>query len=294
MHHHKTVSVILPCFNEEDSIGELVKQIRSHSSVDEVWVVDDGSTDKTAERAEAAGAKVARHPYNLGNGAAVKTGVRRATGEIVVLMDGDGQHHPEEIPKLLEPLTEFEMVVGARTHESDVSRFRTFGNVCMTWVANYLSGTKIQDLTSGFRAIRREVLCEFLHLFPNKYSYPTTITLSLLKSGYAVKYVSLNSIQRRRKGKSHIQPFGDGLRFLLIIVRIVMLFDPLKIFMPASLFLIALGAGFTVFDLLRYGGLQESAVLTLLIGIFVFFFGFLADQNAHIRRELKSSSRTAE
>ena len=280
------LTVIIPAYNEEETIGEVVGKTRTLSKDYEILVVDDGSTDGTALMAREAGAKVISHPYNIGNGAAVKTGVRHASSDFLLMMDGDGQHDAKEIPKLMEYLGEYDMVVGARISKSDVSSFRTFGNRLLNRVANVLAERKIPDLTSGFRAIKKEKMEEFLHLLPNKYSYPTTITLAMMKSGYFAKYVPLDSIQRRKSGKSHIKPFRDGFRFLLIITRVIMLFDPLKVFVPASLALLFIGVTLAIVNLIVAGGIQGSSVLTILTSIFIFFFGFLADQSARIRREL--------
>lgn len=281
------ISVIIPAFNEEKSLPDVLLKLKGLEGIDEIIVVDDGSQDNTAQIAEELGTRVISHPYNIGNGAAVKTGVRNAAGDILVFLDADGQHNPEDIPKLLAHIDKFDMVVGARTKESKVSRFRSFGNFWLIKVANYLSGMKIPDLTSGFRIIKKERMLEFLHILPNKYSYPTTITLALLQSGYWVKYVPLSMIRKRQKGKSGIKPFRDGLRFILIIMRIIMLFSPQKIFLPASLLMFLGGIFLIGYNIVKTGGIQESTILLMIAGIFTFFFGLLADQMAHIRREIQ-------
>lgn len=280
------VSVILPAFNEEKSIERLIKEIKSINDNFEVIVVDDGSTDATYEVAQKAGAVVIRHPYNIGNGAAIKSGVRAAKGDLVVLMDADGQHPASDIEKLLNAMDGFDMVVGARTARSDLSGYRTFGNKALTKVAEFLSGHRIPDLTSGFRAIRKEKLEEFLHLFPNRYSYPTTITLAMLKSGYFVKYLPLDSIGRRKEGKSKLQPIRDGLRFINIILRIVMLFEPQKIFLPASIIFFIIGCLLSIHSIIVSGKIIQSSALFIMIASFIFFFGLIAEQIAAIRREL--------
>ncbi len=280
------VSVILPACNEEKSIGRLIKEIKAINADFEVIVVDDGSSDNTSEAAKSHGAIVIRHPYNIGNGAAVKSGVRYAKGDVVILMDADGQHLAGDIPKLLNAMDGFDMVVGARTALSDLSGYRTLGNKILTKVAEFLSGHRIPDLTSGFRAIRKEKLEEFLHLFPNRYSYPTTITLAMLKSGYFVKYLPLDSIGRRKEGESKLQPIRDGLRFIHIILRIIMLFDPQKIFIPASVFFFIIGCIIGVHSLIVSGKIIQSAALFIVISTFIFFFGLIAEQIAAIRREL--------
>ena len=281
------ISIIIPAFNEEKSLPDVLLKLKGLEEIDEIIVVDDGSQDNTAQIAEELGARVISHPYNIGNGAAVKTGVRNANGDILVFMDADGQHNPDDIPKLLAHADKFDMVVGARTKESKVSRFRSFGNFWLIKVANYLSGMKIPDLTSGFRAIKRDRMLEFLHILPNKYSYPTTITLALIQAGYWVKYVPLSTIQKRQEGKSSVKPFRDGLRFILIIMRIIMLFNPQKIFLPASFFMFLGGIFLIGYNIIQTGSIQESTILLMIVGTFTFFFGLLADQMAHIRREIQ-------
>ena len=280
------LSVIIPACNERESIGDIVRRVKAVLDQAEVIVVDDGSTDGTGEEAASAGARVISHPYNIGNGAAVKTGVRHASGEVLVLLDGDGQHPPEDIPQLLAEMDRYDMVIGARNRDSNVSAFRSLGNWGLILVANYLTGTKIPDLTSGFRAIKRERMREFLHLLPNTFSYPATITIALLKSGYPVQWVPLSSIQKRQRGKSKIEPWRDGLRFINIMLRIIMLFDPQRIFLPASALFLVVGCGLVGYNLIVSGGIQESSMLLIIVGVFTFFFGLLADQVAHIRREL--------
>lgn len=281
------VSVVIPAYNEERSIAEIVRRLRAVDDSFEIIVVDDGSSDATAALAAEAGAQVVAHPYNIGNGAAVKTGVRQASGDVVVLMDADGQHDPSDIPTLLADIGPYDMVVGARTKESEVSAFRAFGNWGLVQVANYLAGMRIPDLTSGFRSIKRERMVEFLHLLPNTFSYPTTITLALLKSGYPVKWVPLKSIKKREQGESKIKPIRDGLRFVNIMLRVVMLFDPQKVFLPASGLLLVAGAMLIVYNVWATGGVQESSMLLIITGVFTFFFGLLAEQIAHLRREVK-------
>lgn len=280
------ISVILPAHNEEKIIGKLVKEIKLSNSDFEIIVVDDGSSDNTYKAALDAGAVVVRHPYNIGNGAAIKSGVRVAAGDIIILMDADGQHHPSDITKMVAGIDGFDMVVGTRTDRCDVSLFRTFGNKVLIKVAEFLSGHKIPDLTSGFRVVKRERMLEFLHLFPNKYSYPTTLTLAMLKTGYFVKYLPLDSIGRRREGMSKLKPIRDGMRFINIMVRIIMLFDPQKIFLPASAIFFTTGCIFAIHSIIVSKKIVQSAAIFIMIASFIFFFGLLAEQIAAIRREL--------
>ena len=283
------LSVVMPAHNEAGRVGALVEAVRRHYPEAEILVVDDASSDDTVQEAEAAGATVIRHPYNKGNGAAVKTGLRRARGEIVVLMDADGQHKPEDIPRLLEPLEAYDLVVGARDPASQSSRLRRLGNSAFNRLATYLTGRPIPDLTSGFRAARRGPLREFLHLLPNGYSYPTTITLSFLKAGYSVNFVPIES-GRRQGGKSGMRLLRDGTKFVLIILRIVTLFTPLKVFFPISviLFLLScLSAGYTMLIAEHRLHIPNSAVLLFMLSLIVFLIGLVSEQIAMLRFEGK-------
>lgn len=279
------VSVIIPVYNEAENIREILRGIKDVNAEFEIIVVNDGSTDDTAKIAAEEGAIVISHPYNIGNGASVKTGVRAATKDYLVFMDGDGQHNPEDIPKLLAGLDNYDMIVGARTKGFHLSFVRSFLNNILNKIASFLADHKVEDLTSGFRAVKKERMLEFLHLLPNTFSYPSTITLAMFKAGYPVKYVGLSGITKRTKGKSKIRLVNDGVRFLYIVARIVMLFDPLKFFLPVSFLLFILGAGLAIYQLITYAGIHGGALFTLLVSVFIFFFGFLADQVASIRRQ---------
>lgn len=284
------VSVIIPAYNEAETIGEVIRGIKNvgtnlSGEGFEIIVVDDGSTDSTADTARKEGAIVISHPYNIGNGASVKTGVRAATKDYLVLMDGDLQHDPADIPKLLAGLEKYDMVVGARTKGFHLSFVRSFLNSMLNKIASMLANHKVQDLTSGFRAIKKEKMLEFLHLLPNTFSYPSTITLAMFKAGYPVKYEELSSITKRSKGKSKIRLVSDGVRFLYIVTRIIMLFDPLKFFLPISFLLFIMGISLAIYQLITKGGIFGGSLFTLLVSVFIFFFGFLADQVASIRRQ---------
>jgi glycosyltransferase involved in cell wall biosynthesis len=271
------VSVVMPAFNEEQGIGAVVERLRARHAFGEVIVVDDGSTDETAARAAAAGALVVRHPYNKGNGAAVKTGIRQARGKVVLLMDADGQHDPDDALRLLEPLDTHDMVIGARS-AGDQSVTRALGNAVFKALASWLTGRPIPDLTSGFRAARRERLIEILHLLPNGFSYPTTSCLALMKAGHSVGFVPIKA--GRRVGRSKIRVLRDGVKFLLIILKIVTLYSPLKVFFPISLASFALGAAYGVQNVVAHGKIPMGAALLIQLAVVVFLFGLISEQIA--------------
>ncbi len=280
------VSVILPAFKEADAIGEVVGDVhRVMKTVDfsyEIIVVDDGSKDDTGRKARDAGARVLVHPYNMGNGAAVKTGIRHANGEILVLLDADGQHAPEYIPGLLETLKSYDMVVGARTGDSETSLHRSLANRIYNWFASYMCGRKIEDLTSGFRAIKTHIARQFVSLLPNTFSYPTTLTMAMVRSGYTVAHVPVKAF--RRRGRSKIRLFRDGSKFLLIILKIATLYSPMKLFLPVSLGMFFLGFGYGLFKILvfqtRYG---PTSAMLMTVAVLVFLVGLVSEQVAQLR-----------
>lgn len=271
------VSVVIPAFNEEDAIGATIEGLLSRHSWGEVLVVDDGSTDATAARAAAAGARVVRHPYNKGNGAAVKTGIREAKGSIVLLMDGDGQHDPAEAETLVKAMGDHDMVIGARSAR-DQAWTRALGNMAFETLASWLTGRPIPDLTSGFRAARRDRLLEVVHLFPNGFSYPTTSCLAFLKAGHNVAFVPVKA--RPRIGTSKIRLLRDGVRFLLIILKIVTLYSPLKIFVPVSAGSLLLGLAYGAWNVVRYGKIPMGSALMIQLAVVVFLFGLISEQIA--------------
>ena len=281
----KKFSIIIPAYNEEENIGKLIDAIKKCNFDCEIIVVNDGSTDKTEEMAKAHGATIVRHPYNLGNGASIRSGIEASNSEVLVFMDADMQHEPQDIPQLLMDIGEYDMVVGARTKESYASGFRQIGNLILIKLAGYLTGKSILDLTSGFRAVKRDVALKFKYLFPQRYSYTTTLTLAMFMDGYFIKYTPLRTIKKREGGISKIRPFRDGFRFINIIMRMVMLFNPQKIFLPASLIFLVTGLIMTIGDI-RNKNIQESTILIIIVGTFLFFFSFVADQIAHIQRQL--------
>lgn len=271
------LSIILPAKNEVGAVGDTVRQIRQAYPDADILVVDDGSTDDTAEVAKAAGARVITHPYSMGNGAAIKTGARNATGEVLVFMDADGQHDPADIPRLLARLDDgLDMVVGARQSRSQASVGRGLANRFYNVLASWMTGQKIEDLTSGFRAVRADKFREFLYLLPNGFSYPTTCTMAFFRAGYGVAYVPI--MAARRIGKSHIRLVRDGVRFLLIIFKIGTLYSPLKLFLPVSLFHLILGLGYYFYTYSEFHRLSMASVFLWSSAVTVFLIGLVSEQ----------------
>jgi glycosyltransferase involved in cell wall biosynthesis len=271
------VSVVIPAYDEESSIGAVVRGALAGGPWCEVLVVDDGSVDRTAERAGEAGARAIRHPYNKGNGAAVKTGIRQARGAVVLLMDADGQHDPEDMARLIAPIGDHDMVIGARSAR-DQPWDRALGNRVFQALASWLTGRPIPDLTSGFRAARRELLLEVLHLLPNGFSYPTTSCLAFLKAGHNVSFEPVKA--RRRMGTSKIRPFRDGVKFLLIILKIVTLYSPLKVFFPLSALAFSLGLVYGIANVVLRGKIPMGSALLIQLAVVVFLFGLISEQIA--------------
>lgn len=284
-----TVSVVIPAYNEAHGIARVLAAVRTYLPDAELLVIDDASSDETTARAQAAGARVLRHPLNKGNGAAVKTGIRNATGEVILLMDADGQMDPAYIPLLLGKLDDgYDMVVGARTPETQGdSLARRLGNAALDRLGSYLVEMPVHDLTSGYRAMRRAVILEFVHLLPNRYSYPTTSTLALAQAGYSVGFVPITG-QRRQGGQSRQKLFRNGVKFGLIILRMISLFAPLRVYFPVALALHGLALlsfliSFFITDPERGLYIPNSAVGLFVGGIIVFMFGLLAEQIAALR-----------
>lgn len=275
------VTVLLPAFNEEKSIGTTVRKIKELHPEFEILVVDDGSTDKTMQEAMDAGANVWPHPYNIGNGAAIKTGLRIAKGEWVLMMDADGQHKPDDITRILEFKDSFDMVVGARTKQSDTRLHRDIANKLYNWIASYVTDFKIMDLTSGLRLVKKNIAEQFIYLLPNTFSYPTTLTLGYLKSGRSVKYIPIEV--KKRTGKSKIKLVKDGLRFLLIIFKIATLFSPLRVFLPISMGLFMTGLGYYCYTYINLGRFTNMSALLITTSIVVFMMGLISEQISQMR-----------
>ena len=272
-----SLSIIIPAKNEAAVIGDVVSSVRGIYADAEILVVDDGSTDETATFAERAGATVVNHPVSLGNGAAIKAGARKASGDILVMMDGDGQHKAEDIPSLLAKLDEgYDMAIGARDSGSHAGVGRLAANGLYNVFASLISGHRIPDLTSGFRAVRAGLFKRFLYLLPNGFSYPTTITMAFLRSGYPVTFVSIKALGRT--GKSHIRPIRDGLRFLAIIFKIATLYAPLKVFLPSSGLFFLSGTGYYAYTSLTIGRFTNMSMLTLSAAVIIFLIGLISEQ----------------
>lgn len=271
------LTVIIPAKNEAQGLRAVLPKLLEYVENAEILVIDDGSTDATAAVAAEHGAKVLQHPYSMGNGAAIKTGARHATGEILLFMDADGQHEPADIPRLLEKFDQhFEMVVGARTTETQASRHRLVANTFFNWLASFMTGYPVKDLTSGFRAARARHFRKFLYLLPNGFSYPTTSTMAFFRSGMPVAYVPIAA--KAREGKSHIRIFRDGLRFLIIIVKIGALFSPMRLFLPISAGLFVIGGSHYAYTYFSAGRFTNMSALLLISSLLTFLIGIISEQ----------------
>jgi glycosyltransferase involved in cell wall biosynthesis len=275
------VTVLLPAFNEEESIGETIRAIRKLYPDFEILVIDDGSTDNTVKAAMDAGAHVWPHPYNMGNGAAIKSGLRCAAGQWIVMMDADGQHRPEDIALLLLHKENFEMVVGARSMSSQSSFHRFCANWFYNRLASYVTKFDIRDLTSGFRLVRKDTVSKYIYLLPNTFSYPTTMTMAYLRSGHSVKYVPIQT--EARKGKSKIKLVEDGSRFLLIIAKIATLYSPMRVFLPVSGLLFLIGICYYLYTFLTMNRFTNMSALLLTTSITVFMIGLVSEQITQMR-----------
>jgi glycosyltransferase involved in cell wall biosynthesis len=277
------ISVLIPAFNEAGAIERVVTGLRASAPWNEILVIDDGSTDGTADAATRAGATVLRHPYNKGNGASVKTGLRHATGAYVLIIDADGQHEPSDALRMAAPLGEYDLVVGARTSAMQASWQRGAGNRLLNALASYLTGRRIPDLTSGLRAGRRDGFLEFIHLLPNGFSTPTTSTLSFIKAGYNVTFEPITV--RARVGTSKIRLARDGGKFLLIVIRVMTIFSPMRIFLPVSLASFGVGALYGVWTAITQRHVTNSSVLLIVLAVLLFGLGLISEQIAALRAD---------
>lgn len=273
-------SIILPAKNESKNIVGVIKRLKKHCSniADyEILIINDGSTDNTADIAKENGARVINHPYSMGNGAAIKTGARNAKGDILIFMDADGQHNPADIPVLLDKLEEgYDMVVGARKPSTHASIFRRLANAFYNRFASLMTGHKIEDLTSGFRTVKAEKFRKFLYLLPNGFSYPTTSTMAFFRSGYPVAYIPIHA--GKRQGKSHIKLIKDGFRFFIIILRIGALFSPMRLFLPISGTIFLTGISYYSYTYYFYSRFTNMSALLLLSALIIFMIGILSEQ----------------
>ncbi len=285
------ITIVIPAYNVEKSIGETLEGLRAWRDRAEIIVVDDGSTDCTGDVARALGMRVIRHMHNKGYGAALKTGIRAAVGDIIVMMDSDGEHNAGQIGMLLDAFDDNDMVVGARGKGSNAPLLRRPGKWILGKVANYLAQTQIPDLNSGLRAFRKDVALRFLHILPNGFSFTTTLTLALFKEGYNTAYVPITT--RPRIGTSTVNPIRDGFNTIMLIIRIIALFDPIKVFLPTSLALFLVGLVYWVASMVfrwharidPFVHIPTGAMIMLVSSVIVFMFGILADQVSAIRRE---------
>jgi len=281
------LSIVVPVYNEAGIITQVIADLKSESLDAEIIVVDDGSTDKTYDLVKTQGVRLIRHLHNKGYGAALKTGIRNAQADLVCIMDADGQHNAKDVARLLQQMQEgYDMVVGARNAQSHFPFFRRLGKSVLKIVANYLAERKIPDLNSGFRIFKKGVTLKFMHIFPNGFSFTTTQTLAFIKEGYEVGYLPITA-GRRRRGRSTVKPLYDGAQTFLLIIRIVALFDPLKVFLPSSLFLFLSGMFYFIVWTVLYRDIPEVSLILMFFGVSVFLFGILADQISNLRRQSK-------
>lgn len=285
------LTLVLPMFNEEVVVGDVLRSVHTHMAADlphisfEILVIDDGSTDNSVaivEGLQLSGLRLIQHPYNIGNGGAVKTGIRNARGEYILFMDADGQHQPKEIAQFLDYIDRYDLVIGARSSASDTAVHRNLANSIYNLIASYVSGFRIQDLTSGFRIIRADLAKRIAYLLPNTFSYPTTMTLAVVRGGYSLKYIPI--AVKKRVGKSKIKLIRDGSRFLMIILKIATFYSPLKIFVPASVLMFLLGFGYGLFKVLvldlPYG---PTSAMLMTMSALVFLVGLVSEQVAQMR-----------
>lgn len=278
-----SITVVIPAFNEGHSIGAVVGDMLALGPWREVLVVDDGSIDDTAAAARDAGARVIRHPYNKGNGAAVKSGIRAAAGTHILIIDGDGQHRPEDAARLVSRLGEYDLVVGARAASTQASLGRRLGNSLLNALASHLTAHRIPDLTSGFRAARTEQFREFLHLLPNGFSTPATTTLVFLRAGYSVIFEPIAA--RPRHGRSKIRFTRDGFKFLLILLRVITIYSPLRVFVPISMVSLAGGIGYALWTIATETHVTNTSVLLTVLGVLTFLIGLVSDQISALRMD---------
>lgn len=276
-------SIVVPAFNECESIADVIKSVKSYFPKANVIIVDDGSTDGTGDIARRAGAEVISHPTNKGNGSCIKSVLRYSTSDKIIVIDADNQHPASEISVILERLRNFDLVIGARESKTHANIVRRFGNSWLASIASFLSDHKIPDLTSGFRGFDRIKALEFIHLYPNRFSFPTTSTLAFIQSGYDVTFFPIKASKRPVGTKSKIKVLNDGMKFLILIIRVSAMINPLRIFMPGGLLLLLLGTLWTIRNVILFSRFSEAGVIGILGGLNILFLGILADQLSYLR-----------
>jgi glycosyltransferase involved in cell wall biosynthesis len=282
------LSIILPSKNESAALLGLLPELKQRFPDAEIIVVDDGSTDQTATVCAQNNVVLRSHPYSMGNGAAVKSGARIATGDVLVFMDADGQHKPEDVQRLLDKLAEgYDMVVGARNYASQAGVHRAAANGLYNRMASWMVGQSVKDLTSGFRAVNARKFRRFLYLLPNQFSYPTTITMSFFRAGFLIAYIPI--VAPKRIGKSHLQPWRDGMRFLLIIFKIGTLYSPLRIFFPISMTFFGTGMGYYLYTLLTVHRFTNMSALLITTAVLVFLIGLVSEQITSLMHQSSGS-----
>lgn len=270
-------TIVIPAKNEQDNLPSLLSGLNKTLPGCKIIIVDDGSTDKTKAIALSYGCQVLSHPYSLGNGAAIKTGARACTSEYIIFMDADGQHQPNDIKPLLETIKlGHHMVVGARLKNSHASYLRMIANSIYNKLASWVTGHEILDLTSGFRIVKRSTFIKYLYMLPNGFSYPTTSTMAFFRAGHPIAYININA--KKRIGQSHINPLKDGVRFLIIIMKIASLYSPLKVFIPISTLFMLAGLSNYLYTYITYGRLTNMSVFMLMSGLIIFMFGLFSEQ----------------
>lgn len=287
------LSIILPAKNEATGLRDLLPELGDRFPEAEIIVVDDGSTDDTVAVCNEHRVKVISHVYSMGNGAAIKTGARNASGNIVLFMDADGQHNPEDADRLVEMIRNgYDMAVGARDNATQASLARRIANSIFNRLASVMTGYPILDLTSGFRAIRARHFMRILYLLPNKFSYPTTSTMAFFRSGLSVGYIPIKARRRPDGSKSHIRLFHDGLRFLVIILKIGALFSPMRFFLPISALLLLTGLGYYAYTFLTWGTLTNMTAILLLSSLLTFLIGIVSEQISALHyKDIQESRR---